>query len=180
MTATFAINGFGRIGRLVFRAWLESGRKDCEIVAINDLAPLETNAHLLQYDSVHGRLPYEVTTEGNDILKVNGHKVKVYSQRNLEDIPRTDNGVDVVLECTGIFTKKEDAGKHLNHGAKKVLISDLQKTQQARNLMFGFTRDTIDHMYGPGDLLVIWLPFAMIIDTALLPFTFVGSLLTGF
>ncbi len=123
MTATFAINGFGRIGRLVFRAWLESGRKDCEIVAINDLAPLETNAHLLQYDSVHGRLPYEVTTEGNDILKVNGHKVKVYSQRNLEDIPRTDNGVDVVLECTGIFTKKEDAGKHLNHGAKKVLIS---------------------------------------------------------
>lgn len=123
MAATFAINGFGRIGRLVFRAWLESGRKDCEIVAINDLAPLETNAHLLQYDSVHGRLPFEVTTEGNDILKVNGHKVKVYCERNLEDMPTTDKGVDVVLECTGIFTERDKAAKHLEHGARKVLIS---------------------------------------------------------
>ena len=104
MTATFAINGFGRIGRLVFRAWLESGRNDCEITAINDLAPLETNAHLLKYDSVHGRLPYDVDTQGNDILIANGKKVKVYNQRNLEDIPKTDEGVDVVLECTGIFT----------------------------------------------------------------------------
>lgn len=123
MTAAFAINGFGRIGRLVFRAWLESKRSDCEIIAINDLAPLETNAHLLKYDSVHGRLPFDVSTQGNDILIANGKKVKVYNQRNLEDIPTTDKGVDVVLECTGIFTEKKDAGKHLDHGARKVLIS---------------------------------------------------------
>lgn len=146
MSATFAINGFGRIGRLVFRAWLESNRDDCEIVAINDLAPLETNAHLLQYDSVHGRLPYEVTTEGNDILKVNGKKVKVYSQRNLEDIPQTDNGVDVVLECTGIFTARADAAKHLENGARKVLIS--APSGDADNLVvYGVNHDTLtgDH-----------------------------------
>tara|TARA_B100001971_G_scaffold129103_1_gene119022 strand:+ start:65551 stop:66036 length:486 start_codon:yes stop_codon:yes gene_type:complete len=85
---------------------------------------------------------------------------------------------EIMNDCYSKIERLESVGDL--EIAKKVLISDLQKTQQARNLMFGFTRDTIDHMYGPGDLLVIWLPFAMIIDTALLPFTFVGSLLTGF
>ncbi len=123
MTATFAINGFGRIGRLVFRAWLQSGRSDCEIVAINDLAPLETNAHLLKYDSVHGRLPFDVETQGNDILIANGKKVKVVSERDPNALPWGAHNVDVVMECTGIFTKKDDAAKHIAAGGKKVLIS---------------------------------------------------------
>jgi glyceraldehyde 3-phosphate dehydrogenase len=142
MTATFAINGFGRIGRLVFRAWLQSGRKDCEIVAINDLAPLETNAHLLQYDSVHGRLPFEVTTEGNDILKVNGYKVKVVSERDPNALPWGDHKVDVALECTGIFTSKEKASMQLNAGAKKVLIS-APATDEDLTVVYGVNDDKL-------------------------------------
>jgi len=123
MTAKVAINGFGRIGRLVFRAWVESKRTDIEIVAINDLADLKTNAHLLKYDSVHGPSPFSVTTEGDDILVVNGKKVKVLRERDPANLPWDEMGIDIAMECTGIFTDRPGASKHLEAGAKKVLIS---------------------------------------------------------
>jgi glyceraldehyde 3-phosphate dehydrogenase len=122
MTVKAAINGFGRIGRLVYRALLESGRTDIEIIAINDPSPFETSAHLLKYDSVHGRVKEDVTLNG-DVMDVNGRKVKMFGERNPADIPWGDLGVDIVLECSGFFTKREDAQKHIQAGAKKVLIS---------------------------------------------------------
>lgn len=123
MTAKIAINGFGRIGRLVFRALFESGRKDIEIVAINDLAPLETNEVLVKYDTVHGRFPFSVERKGEDTLIIDGKPVKVVQERDPAALPWGEMGVDIVLECTGIFTKREAAAKHLEAGAKKVLIS---------------------------------------------------------
>ncbi len=122
MVAKVAINGFGRIGRLVLRGILESGRKDIEVVAINDLGPVETNAHLLRYDSVHGRFPHEVKVEG-DTMVVDGHKIKVTAIRDPAELPHKALGVDVALECTGIFTAREKASAHLKAGAKRVLIS---------------------------------------------------------
>ena len=122
MVAKVAINGFGRIGRLVLRAILESGRKDIEVVAINDLGPVETNAHLLRFDSVHGRFPHEVKVEGDTIL-VDGHKIKVTAIKDPAELPHKALGVDVALECTGIFTAREKAAAHLKAGAKRVLIS---------------------------------------------------------
>ena len=122
MVAKVAINGFGRIGRLVLRAILESGRKDIEVVAINDLGPVETNAHLLRFDSVHGRFPHEVKVEG-DTMVVDGHKIKVTAIKDPAELPHKALGVDVALECTGIFTAREKAAAHLNAGAKRVLIS---------------------------------------------------------
>ena len=122
MVAKVAINGFGRIGRLVLRAILESGRKDIEVVAINDLGPVETNAHLLRFDSVHGRFPHEVKVEGDTIV-VNGHKMKVTAIKDPAELPHKALGVDVALECTGIFTSREKAAAHLKAGAKRVLIS---------------------------------------------------------
>jgi glyceraldehyde 3-phosphate dehydrogenase len=101
MTAKVAINGFGRIGRLVFRAWVESGNKDIEIVAINDLADVKTNAHLLKYDSVHGASPFEVKADG-DTLIAGKHKVKCVQQRDPAALPWKDMGIDIVFECTGI------------------------------------------------------------------------------
>jgi glyceraldehyde 3-phosphate dehydrogenase len=122
MAVRVGINGFGRIGRLVFRAAMEAQRKDIEFVAINDLGSPEANAHLLSYDSVHGRYPGKVQAMKNAI-KVDGKKVKVLSERNPADLPWGDLGVDIVLECTGLFTSKESASAHLAGGAKKVLVS---------------------------------------------------------
>jgi glyceraldehyde 3-phosphate dehydrogenase len=122
MTVKVAINGFGRIGRNVLRAIVESGRKDIEVVAVNDLGPVETNAHLLRFDSVHGRFPGEVSVEG-DSLVVDGHKIKVTAIRNPTELPHKQLGVDIALECTGIFTSKDKAKAHLDAGAKRVLIS---------------------------------------------------------
>ena len=118
-----AINGYGRIGRNVLRAIHESGRAgEFEVVAINDLGDAATNAHLTQYDTAHGRFPGTVSAEGNDLV-VNGKHVKVYAVRNPAEIPWKDHDVDVVLECTGLFTSKAKAGAHLAGGAKKVIIS---------------------------------------------------------
>ena len=117
-----AINGFGRIGRLVLRAIVESGRRDIEIVAVNDLGPIETNAHLLRYDSVHGRFPAIVTVDG-DIMTAAGHKIKVTAIREPAKLPHKELGVDIALECTGIFTARDKAALHLEAGAKRVLVS---------------------------------------------------------
>src|SRR5947209_14563223 len=122
MSVRVAINGFGRIGRNILRAIAESGRNDIEVVALNDLGPVETNAHLLRYDSVHGRFPGTVTVEGDSISLGNG-KIKVCAQRDPTKLPWKDLGVDIALECTGIFTAKDKASAHLTAGAKRVLVS---------------------------------------------------------
>ncbi len=122
MTVRVAINGFGRIGRNVLRAIHESGRKDIQVVAVNDLGPVETNAHLLRYDSVHGRFPHEVTVDG-DQISVGSEKFKVCAVRDPAQLPWKDLGVDIALECTGLFTSKEKASAHLAAGAKRVLVS---------------------------------------------------------
>jgi len=122
MTIKIAINGFGRIGRNVVRAIYESGRKDIDVVAINDLGPVESNAHLLRYDSVHGRFPGEVKVEGDNI-QIGSDSFKVLSERDPSNLPWKDLGVDIVLECTGIFTSKDKASAHLAAGAKRVLVS---------------------------------------------------------
>ena len=122
MTVRVAINGFGRIGRLVMRAALERAGTDIEVVGINDLGPVETNAHLLRYDSVHGRFPGEVTT-GDGWMDAGRGKLRVTAERDPAKLPWTALGVDVALECTGIFTKREAAAKHLEAGAKKVIVS---------------------------------------------------------
>jgi glyceraldehyde 3-phosphate dehydrogenase len=122
MTVRIAINGFGRIGRNVLRAIYESGRRDVEVVGINDLGPVETNAHLLRYDSVHGRFPGTVKVDGNT-LDLGRGPIKVSAERDPAKLPWADLGVDVAMECTGIFTKREDAAKHLEAGARRVLVS---------------------------------------------------------
>ena len=122
MTVRVAINGFGRIGRLVLRSIVEHGRTDIEVVAINDLGPVETNAHLLRYDSVHGRFPGTVTVDGDTIDAGRG-KIKVTAIRNPAELPHKDLGVDIALECTGLFTTKEKASAHLTAGAKRVIVS---------------------------------------------------------
>jgi len=122
MTVRVAINGFGRIGRNILRAIAESGRTDIEVVGLNDLAPVETNAHLLRFDSVHGRFPGEVTVKGDTISVGNG-AIKVIAERDPTRLPWKDLGVDIALECTGIFTAKEKASAHLIAGAKRVLVS---------------------------------------------------------
>jgi len=122
MTVRVSINGFGRIGRNVLRAIVESGRKDIEVVSINDLGPVETNAHLLRFDSVHGRFPAEVTVSGGTII-VDGQAIKVTAERDPAKLPHAANNVDIALECTGIFTSKEKASAHLTAGAKRVIVS---------------------------------------------------------
>jgi glyceraldehyde 3-phosphate dehydrogenase len=122
MTVKVAINGFGRIGRNVLRAIVESGRKDIQVVALNDLGPIETNAHLLRFDSVHGRFPSEVQVDGDDIV-VAGQRIRVTAIKDPAQLPHRELGVDIAMECTGIFTSKEKAKAHLEAGAKRVLIS---------------------------------------------------------
>jgi glyceraldehyde 3-phosphate dehydrogenase len=122
MALRVAINGFGRIGRNILRAIYESGRKDIDVVAVNDLGPVETNAHLLRYDSVHGRFPHEVKVEG-DTISVGKEKFKVLAVKDPAQLPWKDLGIDIAMECTGIFTAKDKASAHLAAGAKRVLIS---------------------------------------------------------
>ena len=122
MSVRVAINGFGRIGRNILRAIVEAERTDIEVVAINDLAPVETNAHLLRFDSVHGRFPGEVTVKGDTISCGDG-AIKVTAVKEPAELPWKELGVDVALECTGIFTSKDKASAHLKAGAKRVLVS---------------------------------------------------------
>ena len=122
MAVKVAINGFGRIGRNVLRAIAESGRRDLEVVAINDLGPVETNAHLLRFDSVHGRFPGEVTVKG-DTIDLGTGPIKVTAVKDPHALPHKELGVEIALECTGIFTSREKAAAHLKAGAQRVLIS---------------------------------------------------------
>ena len=139
MAVKVAINGFGRIGRNVLRAIVESGRTDIEVVAINDLGPVETNAHLLRYDSVHGRFPAEVTTTETTI-DVGRGPMDVTAIRNPADLPW--GHVDIVLECTGIFTSKEKCQAHLENGSSRVLIS-APGTDADKTIVFGVNDDTL-------------------------------------
>src|SRR6187401_3828056 len=145
MTVRVGINGFGRIGRNILRAIAESGRKDIEVVAINDLGPVETNAHLLRYDSVHGRFPGQVTVKGDSISIGNG-AMKVSAEKDPSKLPWKDLGVDIALECTGIFTAKDKASMHLTAGAKRVLVSAPADGADLR-VVYGVNHDklTKDH-----------------------------------
>jgi glyceraldehyde 3-phosphate dehydrogenase len=141
MTARVAINGFGRIGRLVLRAAFEAGRKDIEFVAINDLADVNTNAHLLKYDSVHGRFPGTVEVEGNTLI-VNGQRISCTQERDPAKLPWAEHKIDIAMECSGIFTAREAAGKHLTAGAKKVLIS-APATDEDLTVVYGVNDDKL-------------------------------------
>ncbi|BDH04380.1 MULTISPECIES: type I glyceraldehyde-3-phosphate dehydrogenase [Streptomyces] len=141
MTIRVGINGFGRIGRNYFRALLEQGA-DIEVVAVNDLGDTATTAHLLKYDTILGRLKAEVTHTA-DTITVDGHTIKVLSERNPADIPWGELGVDIVIESTGIFTKRDDAAKHLAGGAKKVLISAPAKDEDI-TIVMGVNQDKYD------------------------------------
>src|ERR1700751_5279323 len=146
MAVRVAINGFGRIGRNVLRAIAESGRKDIEVVGINDLGPVETNAHLLRYDSVHGRFPGTVTVEGDSISLGNG-KIKVSAERDPSKLPWKELGVDIARKCTGIFPAKEKASAPLTAGARRVLVSAPAENADA-TIVFGVNHDTLtkDHL----------------------------------
>lgn len=122
MAVRVAINGFGRIGRNILRAIYESGRTDIEVVAVNDLGPVETNAHLLRFDSVHGRFPHDVKVDG-DTISIGKSTFKVTAERDPAKLPWKDLKVDIALECTGIFTSKDKASAHLTAGAKRVIVS---------------------------------------------------------
>ena len=143
-----AINGFGRIGRLVLRAALESGREDIEFVAVNDLAPAEQNAYLLKYDSVHGNLPMDVKLDGEYIL-VGNQKIKCIAERDPSKLPWGELNIDVVMECTGIFTAADKARVHIDAGAKRVLVS-APSTGADKTIVFGVNQDTLT----PDDIIV--------------------------
>lgn len=142
MALRVAINGFGRIGRLSLRSALEHNRTDLEFVAINDLGGLEANAHLLRYDSVHGRFPVQVRAE-NDRLEIDQQKIQVFSQRDPANLPWSDLGVDIVMECTGFFTSSEQATAHLDAGAKKVLIS-APAGNDVKTIVYGVNHKTLN------------------------------------
>ena len=169
MTIKVAINGFGRIGRCVFRAYMENltKYKDVEIVAINDLTPIETNAHLLKYDSVHGKFGGTVEIQGQDLV-VNGKTVKVCSEKEVTSLPWKDLGIDVVLECTGLFTNRETAGKHLDAGAKKVIISAPAKGDDIKTIVVGVNDNDLlssDNVISNGSCTTNCLaPIAKILD----------------
>ena len=139
MAVKVAINGFGRIGRNVLRAIIESGRTDIDVVAINDLGPVETNAHLLRFDSVHGRFPATVTTTA-DTIDVGRGPIRVTALRNPAELPWGD--VDIVMECTGIFTSKEKCAAHLENGSKRVLISAPGEGAD-KTIVYGVNHDTL-------------------------------------
>ncbi len=141
MAVRVGINGFGRIGRLVMRAAMEEGRNDVEFVAINDLGDVKTNAHLLKYDSVHGTFPGEVSADDKSIT-VNGHRVQVMAQRDPTKLPWKDLGVDMVFECTGIFSDRDKAAVHLEAGAPKVLVSAPSKGAD-NTVVFGVNDKTL-------------------------------------
>jgi glyceraldehyde 3-phosphate dehydrogenase len=144
MTVKVAINGYGRIGRNILRAHYEDGKKHpIEIVAINDLGPVETNAHLTRYDTAHGKFPGTVAVDG-DSLVVNGDRIKVFAQRDPTQLPWASLGVDVVLECTGFFTTKEKASAHLKAGAKKVVISAPGGKDVDATIVYGVNHGTLN------------------------------------
>jgi glyceraldehyde 3-phosphate dehydrogenase len=141
MTVRVAINGFGRIGRNVLRSIAEHARRDIEVVAINDLGPVETNAHLLRYDSVHGRYPGTVTVDG-DTIDVGLGKIKVTAIRNPGELPHKELGVDIALECTGLFTSRDKAAAHLDAGAKRVIVS-APADNADKTIVYGVNHDTL-------------------------------------
>ena len=141
MAIRVAINGFGRIGRLVLRSIIEHDRQDIEVVAINDLGPVATNAHLLQYDSVHGKSPFDVSHD-DDTITAAGRTFKCYAERNPADLPWGELGVDIAMECTGIFTAKDKASAHLDAGAKRVLIS-APGANADKTIVYGVNHDTL-------------------------------------
>jgi len=146
MTIKVAINGFGRIGRNILRGIIESGRTDIEVVAINDLGPVETNAHLLQYDSVHSKFPAEVKVSG-DTIDVGRGAIKVTAIRDPKELPWGDMGVDIAMECTGIFADRDKAAVHLENGSKRVLVS-APASGADLTVVYGVNHDqlTADHM----------------------------------
>jgi len=147
MTVRVAINGYGRIGRNVLRAHYESGKShDLAIVAINDLGPPETNAHLTRHDTVHGKFPGKVQVDG-DHMVVDGDRIRVVAQRDPAQLPWKDLGVDVVLECTGFFTTKEKAQAHLKGGAKKVIISAPGGKDVDATIVFGVNHQNLKSSY---------------------------------
>ena len=141
MAVRVAINGFGRIGRLVLRSILEHGRTDIEVVAINDLGPVETNAHLLKYDSIHGTLPMDVIVDG-DAIKVGGQTIKCTAVRNPAELPHKAMNIDIAMECTGIFVDKESASAHLTAGAGRVLVSAPAKNAD-KTIVYGVNHETL-------------------------------------
>ena len=146
MALRVAINGFGRIGRLVLRSIIEHNRTDIEVVAINDLGPVETNAHLLRYDSIHGRFPAKVAVEGDSlVITANGKTyapIKVTAIRNPAELPHKDLKVDIAFECTGIFTKRDTAAAHLEAGAKRVIVS-APADGADKTIVYGVNHDTL-------------------------------------
>ncbi|WP_031549052.1 type I glyceraldehyde-3-phosphate dehydrogenase [Parvularcula oceani] len=143
MALKVGINGFGRIGRLALRSMIEHDRSDIEVVAINDLGPVETNAHLLKYDSVHGRLNADVSVEGEN-LRVNGKTIDVTAERDPSALRWGERGVDIVFECTGIFTDPAKAKAHLEAGAKRVLVSaPLSKALNEKTVVYGVNHDAL-------------------------------------
>ncbi len=144
MTIKVAINGYGRIGRNILRAHYEDGKKhDLAIVALNDLGSPETNAHLTRYDTAHGKFPGKVTVAGADEMVVDGDRIKVFAQRNPAELPWGALGVDVVLECTGLFTTKEKAAAHLKGGAKKVIIPAPGGKDVDATIVYGVNHSTL-------------------------------------
>ena len=141
MTVRVAINGFGRIGRNILRSLVEHGRTDIEVVAINDLGPVETNAHLFRYDSVHGRFAGEVKVDG-DTIDVGRGKIKVTAVRDPAELPHRELDVDIAFECTGIFTSKDKASAHLTAGAKRVLVS-APCDNADKTIVYGVNHDTL-------------------------------------
>lgn len=143
MPIKVAINGYGRIGRNIVRALYESGRtNEIQIVALNDLGDSNTNAHLTQYDSVHGKFPFEVTVDG-DYIVINGDRIRVFSERDPSKLPWADLGIDVVHECTGFFTSKAKASAHIIAGAKKVIISAPGGNDVDGTIVFGVNHNTL-------------------------------------
>ncbi|MEC9346698.1 MAG: type I glyceraldehyde-3-phosphate dehydrogenase [Pseudomonadota bacterium] len=142
MSVRVAINGFGRIGRLVMRAIAESGRSDIEVVAINDLGSIEANAHMLQYDTVHGRFPHTVKTSATG-MDFGGGEIRVLAERDPKKLPWGDMGVDIALECTGIFTDRDKAAMHLEAGAKRVLVS-APATGADLTVVYGVNHDKLE------------------------------------
>ncbi|SMH57021.1 type I glyceraldehyde-3-phosphate dehydrogenase [Mesorhizobium australicum] len=146
MTVRVAVNGFGRIGRNIVRAIYESGRKDIDVVAVNDLGPVETNAHLLRFDSVHGRFPGEVTVKG-DVISIGTDSFKVTAIKDPSQLPWKELGIDIALECTGIFTARDKAAAHLTAGAKRVIVSAPSDGADL-TVVYGVNHDKLskDHM----------------------------------
>jgi len=139
VTVRVGINGFGRIGRNILRAIIENNRSDISVVAVNDLGPVETNAHLLKFDTVHGRFPNKISTT-KDTIDVGMGPIRVTGKRNPEELPWND--IDIALECTGIFNEKEAAGKHLKNGSKRVLVS-APCTDADKTIVFGVNHQTL-------------------------------------